>query len=198
MERDSISCALTQPGILRSMLGVGPQDLQVLQHRIADLEASGVNAHPAEWNTLKAQIKLLEACLLTDPVTIGGRTFNSKADVALFMELVAMYQASRMGFDEDEATHVYTFKLIIPSLLGATKDGDKNDPKLTLPAIKDFSAWIPQDNEGGVKKHLQDGLDDVSIAVTESIAVYHGLVVQNLLLKCSINHNCLSTNFVVG
>jgi len=86
MEQDAISRALTQPGILRSTLGVGPQDLQVLQHRIAALEASGVNAHPAEWNTLTAQIKLLEARLPTDPFTIGGRTFNSKADVALFVE----------------------------------------------------------------------------------------------------------------
>lgn len=84
---------------------------------------------------------------------------SRKADV-----MVAMYQASRMGFDEDKATHVHSFKLIIPSLLGAT-------PKLPLPAVKDFSAWNPQDNEGGVKKHIQDGLDDVSLSVTESITV---------------------------
>jgi superoxide dismutase len=85
--------------------------------------------------------------------------------------MAAMYQASRVGFDEDEATHVHSFKLIVPSLLGATKAGDKNDPKCPLPAVKDFTAWNPQDYEGGVKKHIQDGMDDISLAVTESIQV---------------------------
>ncbi len=126
-----------------------------------------------EWNTLKAQINLLDAHLPTDPFEMPGLSLSlfhdmvsRKADV-----MVAMYQASRMGFDEDKATHVHSFKLIIPSLLGAIKDGGKNDPKLPLPAVKDFSAWNPQDNEGGVKKHIQDGLDDVSLSVTESITV---------------------------
>jgi len=50
-------------------------------------------------------------------------------------------------------------------------EGDKNDPKYPLPAVKDFASWNPQDNEGGVKKRLQDGMDDVSLAVTESINV---------------------------
>jgi hypothetical protein len=85
--------------------------------------------------------------------------------------MAVMYQASRIGFDEDEATHVHSFKLIVPSLLGATKEGDKNDPKYPLPAVKDFGAWNPQDNEGGVKKRMQDGMEDVSLAVTESINV---------------------------
>jgi len=104
----------------------------------------------------------LSFSLFHDAVTLLESIMDGlsrKADV-----LAAMYQASHVGFDEDEATHVHSFKLIIPSLLGAT-------PKLPLPAVKDFSTWSPQDNEGEVKKRLQDGLDDVSIAVTESIAV---------------------------
>jgi hypothetical protein len=40
-----------------------------------------------------------------------------------------------------------------------------------LPAVKDFAAWNPQDNKGGVKKHIQDGMDDVSLVVTESSTV---------------------------
>ena len=147
-------------------------------------------------------MKLIEACLPSDPFVIGGCTFNSKADVALFVEkelsgvsfslfhdvitllesitdgqskktdvMAAMYQASRVGFDEDEATHVHSFKLIVPSLMGATKEGDRNDPKFPLPAVRDFAAWNPQDNESGVKKRIQDGIDDVSLSVTESINV---------------------------
>lgn len=37
--------------------------------------------------------------------------------------------------------------------------------------MRDFSAWNPQDNEGGIKKRIQDGTDDVSLAVTESISM---------------------------
>jgi hypothetical protein len=111
--------------------------------------------------TIKVQLKLLESCLPLDPFTIGGSTFNSKVDVALFVEkempglsyslfhdvvailesttdghskkadvMAAMYQASRVGFDEDEATNIHSSKQIIPSLLGSKKKDDKNDPKL--------------------------------------------------------------------
>jgi exonuclease VII small subunit len=173
-----------------------------LQQVVQRLGSGGSSLSSVAMDTLKAQIKLIEARLPSDPFVIGGRTFNSKADVALFVEKVlsglsfslfhdpitllesisdgqtkksdvmaAMYQASRVGFDEDEATHIHSFKLIVPSLLGATMEGDKNDPKYPLPAVKDFASWNPQDNEGGVKKRLQDGMDDVSLAVTESINV---------------------------
>jgi hypothetical protein len=55
--------------------------------------------------------------------------------------MAEMNQVSRVGFDEDEATHVHSFKLIVPSLLCATKEGDKNDLELPLAAVKDFMAW---------------------------------------------------------
>jgi hypothetical protein len=175
-------------------------ELSNLVQRLQVLENYGAGG--GDVSTLKAHVKLLEARLPSDPFTIGGRTFNSKADVALFVEtdmpglsfslfhdvvtlmesitdghtrksevMAEMYQASRVGLDEDEASHVHSFKLIIPSLLGATKEGDKNDPRYPLPAVKDFGAWNPQDNEGGIKKRIQDGMDDVSLAVTESILV---------------------------
>ena len=69
-----------------------------------------------------------DAITLLESITDGH---TRKADV-----MAAMYQASRVGFDEDEATHIHSFKLIVPSLLGATKEGDKNDPKLPLPDIQ--------------------------------------------------------------
>lgn len=175
------------------------QELDSIISRLNILEGMGI--HGGELSTVKAQLKLIEARLPSDPFTIGGRTFNSKTDVAFFVEkempgisfslfhdvvslmesitdghvrksevMAEMYQASQVGFDEDEATHVHSFKLIVPSLLGATKEGDKNDPKLPLAAVKDFTVWNPQDNEGGIKKRIQDGMDDVSLAVTESIS----------------------------
>ena len=177
-------------------------ELQLLSQRLENVESRfpGPAAASPELKLIEAQLKLLEARLPSDTFTIGGRTFNSKADVALFVEkdmpgvlfslfhdaitllesisdrnsqkadvMASMYQASRIGFDEDEATHAHSFKLIIPSIMGATKDEDKNDPKYPLPAVKDFVAWNPQHNAGGIKKHIQDGVDDVFLAVTESI-----------------------------
>jgi hypothetical protein len=181
------------------------QDYYELKDRLLALEGvvgTGTSVSSSEFNTLRTQLKLIEARLPSDPFVIGGRSFNSKADVALSVEkelsglsfslfhdavtllesitdgqskktewMAAMYQASRVGFDEDEATHIHFFKLIVPSLLGATKEGNKNDPKYPLPAVKDFQAWNPQDNESGVKKRIQDGMDDVSLAVTKSLNV---------------------------
>jgi hypothetical protein len=83
--------------------------------------------------------------------------------------MAAMYQAGRVGLDEDEAMHVHSFKLIMPTLLGAMRDGDKSDHKFPLPGVKDFATWNPQDNEGGIKKRIQDGIDSVSLAIQESI-----------------------------
>lgn len=175
------------------------QEISAITARLDALEALGVSG--SDTLCIKAQLKLIEAQLPTDPFVIGDRTFNSKADVALFVEkempglsfslfhdiitlmesvtdghvkksevMAEMYQASRVGFDEDEATHVHSFKLIVPTILGAAKDGDKHDPKLPLPAVKDFTSWNPQDNEGGIKKRTQEGMDDATLAVTESIS----------------------------
>jgi hypothetical protein len=71
--------------------------------------------------------------------------------------MTEMYQASQVGFDEDEVTHLHSFKLIVPTILGGSKDGDKHDPKLPLPAVKDFNTWNPQDNEGESKNIFRKG-----------------------------------------
>lgn len=106
------------------------------------LEQSGVGG--PELKTINTQLKLLEAHLPSDPFIIGG-TFNLKADVTLFVEeeigdlsfslfhdvvmlmesitdgqikksevMASLYQAQHVGFDEDEATHIHFFKLIVP------------------------------------------------------------------------------------
>ncbi len=89
---------------------------------------------------------------------MSGISFSLFHDVVSLMESIMdghvcksevvaeMYQASRVGFDEDKATHVHSFKWIIPSLLGAIKEVDKNDPKYPLLAVHDIQAWNPQDN----------------------------------------------------
>jgi hypothetical protein len=41
--------------------------------------------------------------------------------------------------DEDEATHVHSFKLIILTIMGVLREGDKSNHRLTLPAVNDFA-----------------------------------------------------------
>ncbi len=99
------------------------------------LEQSGVGG--PELKTINTQLKLLEACLPSDPFIIGWG-FNLKADVTLFVEeeigdlsfslfhdvvmlmesitdgqikksevMAGLYQAQHVGFDEDEATLIH-------------------------------------------------------------------------------------------
>lgn len=68
--------------------------------------------------------------------------------------LSSLYQAQHIGFDEDEASHIHSFKLIVPSILGVLQEGDKPDTCHPLASVKDFTSWNPQDNEGGVKKWI--------------------------------------------
>jgi len=155
-------------GLSSPSSGISSQFLAQIESCIHILEQGSGGGQ--DINTQKAQLKLLEARLPSDPFSIGGHTFNSKVDVALFVEtemsgllfslfhdtvtmldsitdghskkadiMAAMYQASRIGLDEDEATHIYSVKLIIPMLLGSWKEGDK-DPKFPLPGVKDFNA----------------------------------------------------------
>ncbi len=63
------------------------QEIQVLQDQLLVLEdAMATGSQSSELATLKAKLKLIEARLPSDPFVIGGHSFNSKADVALFVE----------------------------------------------------------------------------------------------------------------
>jgi hypothetical protein len=150
--------------------------------------------------TLQAKIELVEARLPTDPFVIGGRSFNSKADVALFVAnhldgisfslfhdvvtllesicgdhvlksdvMTEWYHAGRVGLNEEEATHVASFKLTIPSEFGITKDSGVQNSKFPLPAVKTFDVWDPQDNVNGKVKHIRDGVNDVELSIRSTI-----------------------------
>jgi len=57
-----------------------------LAERVERLETSSSTDNNALLLSLQAEVKLLEAQMPSNPFTIGGKTFNSKADVALFIE----------------------------------------------------------------------------------------------------------------
>jgi hypothetical protein len=152
-ERENYARALQQLPSSTASSGFH-QELESIFSRLFTLEPLGVSRGDLE--TVKAQLRLIEAWLPSDHFTIRDQAFNSKTDAALFMEkemsgislsllhdvvslmesitnghvqksevMAEMYQATQVGFNEDEATHVHSFKLIVPSLLGATKEGEK-------------------------------------------------------------------------
>ncbi|MFN9983521.1 MAG: hypothetical protein ACK53Y_26580, partial [bacterium] len=61
-------------------------DFLVLSERLERLEQSSTAENHSLLLSLQAEVKLLEARMPSNPFTIGGKTFNSKADVALFVE----------------------------------------------------------------------------------------------------------------
>lgn len=67
--------------------------------------------------------------------------------------ILEWYQASRVGLSEVEAKHVTSFKLILPTVLGMTKE-DKPSPTHPLNAAHSFQSWNPQNNYDGVKREL--------------------------------------------
>lgn len=62
------------------------QDIASIITRLEHLESQALLTSSSELSTVKAQLKLLEACMPANTFFIGGKTLNSKADVALFVE----------------------------------------------------------------------------------------------------------------
>jgi hypothetical protein len=83
--------------------------------------------------------------------------------------LTEYYQAGHVGLSEPEAKHVSSFKLILPSIFGLIKEGDKESEKSPLNAVRDFKSWNPQNNVGGVKRKIEKGLDDLRLQIPESV-----------------------------
>lgn len=90
----------------------------------------------------------LSFSLFHDAVTL----LESLTDVYVERQelILEWYQASRVGLSEVEAKHVASFKLILPSVLGITKE-DKPSTSHPLNAVRSFHVWNPQNNYDGVK-----------------------------------------------
>jgi hypothetical protein len=75
------------------------QNVKALQQCLTTIKQFGMGGH--DLTSIKAQLKLLEAWLPSDPFIVDSRMINSKVDMALFIEWTwashrsfAMYQAS--------------------------------------------------------------------------------------------------------
>jgi len=78
------------------------QNVKALQQCLTTIKQFGMGGH--DLTSIKAQLKLLEAWLPSDPFIVDSRMINSEVDMALFIEWTwashrsfAMYQASRVG-----------------------------------------------------------------------------------------------------
>lgn len=177
--------------------------VQALQHfhsKGSSHSPSPTGALSIPLHTLQAHLDLIEACLPNNPFIIGGRSFNSKADVALFVTdylsgisfslfhdvvtllqsvcadhvlksdvMTEWYHAGRVGLNEEEVTHVASFKLTIPTHLGVSKDARVVNTKYPLPGVKSFESWDPQDNISGKAKYIHDGINDVDLSIRSTI-----------------------------
>jgi hypothetical protein len=86
---------------------------------------------------------------------LDGISFSLFHDVVTLLEsfcadhvlksdvMTEWYHAGRVGLNEEEATHVASFKLTIPSQFGASKDTGVVNTKFPLPGVKSFDAWDP-------------------------------------------------------
>jgi hypothetical protein len=56
------------------------------------------------------------------------------------------------------------FKLILPTIFGITKD-EKPSTIHPLNAVRFFQVWNPQNNYDGVKRRIEQGLDDLKLQI---------------------------------
>jgi hypothetical protein len=71
------------------------------------------------------------------------------------------YQSMKVGVNEASARHMASFRLILPTVFGKTKEGATPVSKHHLPAIKSFKDWNTFDGVSGVKGYISLGMEDL-------------------------------------
>ncbi len=191
---------------------VGPleQEMQELRVKVDQIQAAvSVNANlpvppqiisADEMSNLKIQMRLLEARLPSHNVLkLGGNQFQSRADVALFVETKVPSNAFSMFHDvvtlmERLSGNYVERKEVINEWYQATKVGlDEREArhiasfKITyptvfghvkegatptkhhLPALKSFKEWNSFDSESGVKAFIANGMEDLKLQLYQDI-----------------------------
>ncbi len=205
---DSIS-GLNTPSALSSGIQT---ELDFVKTKLASLE-SVLNARLTstfngpdvgqqnDISSLKIQLKLLEARLPTHNILkLGGCMFQSRADVALFVESKMPSNCFALFHDvitlmERLTGNYIERKEVINEWYQATKVGlDEREArhiasfKITyptvfghvkegttvtknhLPAVKSFKEWNSFDSETGVKSFILNGMEDLKLQVYQDIA----------------------------
>ena len=202
--------ALAKTGIISESATTTPEvirELQELGERIRKCEsnfhASGTThsyGGAKEIGELKAKLELLEARVpLTSLHTLGGKVFQSRTDVMLYVEskmpsnmfylfhdavtllesLSASFQMRKDVLDE----HYQSKKLGITAQearhIASFRTTlphvfgyvkDGTNTKFPLPALKSYQDWNSHDQDSGVKNYIIRGMADLSIQIPQDIA----------------------------
>jgi len=79
------------------------------------------------------------------------------------------YQSTKVGVNEASARHMASFRLILPSVFGRTKEGSVVSTKQHLPSVKTFKEWNTFDGVSGVKGYIAAGMEDLKYQFCQDI-----------------------------
>ncbi len=187
--------------------------IQELLQRVTQLESSAIQSRlgfPLESstlgedvNSLKIQIKLLESRLPThNLLKLGGQMFQSRPDIALFVETKMPTNSFSMFHDVitlmERLSGSYIERTeVINEWYQATKVGldecearhvvsfkityptvfgyvkeGTSNAKHHLPAVKSFKEWNAFDAESGVKSFILNGMEDLKVQLYQDISSF--------------------------
>jgi hypothetical protein len=79
------------------------------------------------------------------------------------------YQSTKVGVNEASARHMASFRLILPTVFGRTKEGAPVSAKHLLPAVKSFKDWNTYDGVSGTKGCMAAGMEDLKYQFRQDI-----------------------------
>ncbi len=208
--------ASVNPGLAVSSLNV-ERDLRELKARISAIEDNtpshqGFTFQPPPVNSreeiagIQIQLKLLESRIpVHNLLKLGGSVFQSRADVAVFVETKMPSNSFSMFHDiitlmERLTGNYVERKDVISEWYQATKVGlDEREArhvasfkityptvfgyvkegaaasKYHLPAVKTFKDWNSFDSESGVKSFILNGMGDLKLQLNQDISSFFEL-----------------------
>jgi len=79
------------------------------------------------------------------------------------------YQSVKVGINEASARHMASFRLVLPTVFGRTKEGTVTSSKHHLPSVKSFKDWNTFDGVSGVKGYIAAGMEDLKYQFRQDI-----------------------------
>jgi len=79
------------------------------------------------------------------------------------------YQSAKVGVNESSARHMASFRLVLPTVFGRSKEGVPTNAKHHLPSVKSFKEWNTFDGVSGVKGYISSGMEDLKYQFRQDI-----------------------------
>jgi len=108
------------------------------------------------------------------------------------------YQSAKVGVNEASARHMASFRLVLPTVFGRTKEGAPPiSVKHMLPAVKSFKDWNTYDGVSGTKGYIASGMEDLKYQFRQDIDQSFDPVTQSKARLLASEMHELSQNFVM-